>query len=385
LNVIANIEGLEVGAIAPNSIVNADCLEAMQLISDNSIDLILTDPPYFKVKKEQWDRQWDTAKGFLTWLDLIAEQWQRILKPNGSLYCFASPKMAARVEVMLGERFNIVNRITWQKPPFATKAEMFVKEDLRGFFPASESIIFCEHYGADNIAKGEAGYGAKCDELRGFVFAPLADYLKAERDKAGWQNEDAKIACGHSPTSGCHWFDRSQWTLPTEKVYSSWQSKTDYFRREYEDLRREYEDLRREYEDLRREYEDLRREYEDLRREYEDLRRPFSVTAEVSYTDVWTYPTISYYDGKHPCEKPIAMLEHIITASSREGALVLDSFAGSANTAKSAINTNRQYICIEKDPHYFEVMRDRVANHDPNAPVKTKKPKAVPKGQLALF
>lgn len=31
------------------------------------------------------------------------------------------------LEVTLGERFNVVNRITWQKPPFATKAEMFVK------------------------------------------------------------------------------------------------------------------------------------------------------------------------------------------------------------------------------------------------------------------
>jgi DNA modification methylase len=47
LNVIANIEGLTVGQIAPDSIVNADCLEAMKLIPDNSIDLILTDPPYF--------------------------------------------------------------------------------------------------------------------------------------------------------------------------------------------------------------------------------------------------------------------------------------------------------------------------------------------------
>jgi adenine-specific DNA-methyltransferase len=369
LNVIANIEGLTVGQIASNSIVHADCLEAMKLIPDNSIDLILTDPPYFKVKKEQWDRQWDTAKGFLDWLDLIAEQWQRILKPNGSLYCFASPRMAARVEVMLGERFNVLSNIRWIKD--AGWHNKNAKEELRSYLTPQESIIFCEHYGADNIAKGEAGYGAKCDELRGFVFAPLADYLKAERDKAGWQNEDAKTACGHSPTSGCHWFDRSQWTLPTEKVYSSWQSKTDCFRREYEDLRREYEDLRREY--------------EDLRREYEDLRRPFNVTAEVPYTDVWTYPTVQYYQGKHPCEKPIAMLENIILASSREGAIVLDSFAGSANTGKACINTNRQYICIEKDPHYFEVMRDRIANHDQNAPIKTKKPPRVPKGQLSLF
>lgn len=60
-----NLEQLKaVGQVAPNTIINADCLEAMKLISDNSIDLICTDPPYFKVKKESWDRQWDKPKNF---------------------------------------------------------------------------------------------------------------------------------------------------------------------------------------------------------------------------------------------------------------------------------------------------------------------------------
>lgn len=357
MNIIDSIGGLPMGSIVPDSIINADCLEAMKFLPDNSIDLILSDPPYFKVKKEKWDRQWDTSDGFLEWLDLVAEQWHRILKPNGSLYCFASPRMAARVEVKLGGRFNVLSNIRWIKEAgWHQKAR---KEDSRQYQNPWESIVFCEHYGADNIAKGEAGYGAKCDELRGFIFEPIADYLKTERDNAGWQNEDAKITVGHSPKSGCHWFDRSQWTFPTQIVYETWQSKaTGYFTRSYE----------------------------DLRLEYEDLRRPFSVTADVPYTDVWTYPTVSHYPGKHPCEKNLKMLEHIITASSREGAIVLDSFSGSASTAIACINTNRRYICIEKDPDYFQVSCDRVANHSPNAPIaKVRKPKAAPKGQLALF
>ena len=46
MNVINNIEGLTVGAIAPDSIVNADCLEAMKLIPDRSIDCIICDLPF---------------------------------------------------------------------------------------------------------------------------------------------------------------------------------------------------------------------------------------------------------------------------------------------------------------------------------------------------
>jgi adenine-specific DNA-methyltransferase len=81
----------------------------------NSVNLILVDPPYFKVKSEKWDNQWDSPALFLDWIGQLCQEWQRILKPNGSLYCFASPKMAARVEVKISEYFNILNRITWKK------------------------------------------------------------------------------------------------------------------------------------------------------------------------------------------------------------------------------------------------------------------------------
>ncbi len=89
--------------------------------------------------------------------------------------------------------------------------------------------------------------------------------------------------------------------------------------------------------------------------------------------------------GIHPTQKPVALIEYLIKTYTQEGELILDNTAGSGTLAIAAINTNRNYICIEKDEHYFEVMRNRIANHDPNAPVKTKKPKPAPKGQLTLF
>lgn len=87
----------------------------------------------------------------------------------------------------------------------------------------------------------------------------------------------------------------------------------------------------------------------------------------------------------HPSAKPVKLIEYLIKTYTQEGELILDNTAGSGTLAIAAINTNRNYICIEKDEHYFEVMQNRIANHDPNVPIKTKKPKPVPKGQLALF
>jgi site-specific DNA-methyltransferase (adenine-specific) len=322
------------------TIHGGDCLEVMQGMADNSVDAIVTDPPYFKVKGEAWDRQWDKPTQFLAWLDTVAEQWQRLLKPNGSLYCFASSKMAARVECLIADKFHVLNRITWQKD--AGWAKRQCKEELRIFFPASEALVFAEHYGADNIAKGEAGYVNKCDELRGFVFEPLRAYLDGERQRAGITprqvNEYTKTQMAG------HWFTRVQWALPTAKHYAAIRDLLDSTGGQY----------------LRREYEDLRREYEDLRREYEDLRRPFSVTADVPYTDVWTFPTVQHYKGKHPCEKPLAMMEHIIKASTRPGAVVLDCFAGSGATGEACLSLGREFIGIEKDPAYADQARRRL-------------------------
>ena len=333
-------------------IKHGDCLEVMRGMADNSVDAIVTDPPYFKVKGEAWDHQWDKPAQFIEWMGQLAEQWQRILKPNGSLYVFASPKMAWHVEGAVRELFAVLMNIRWQKPPFSTKAEMFRKSDLRNYFPASETIIFAEHYGADNIAKGEAGYAAKCDELRGFVFEPLRAYIAGEFDRAGMLTPAGKIAanvaCGFSASAGGmasrHYFGTSQWQLPTRQHY---EAMRDLLNRSGGDY-------------LRREYEDLRREYEDLRREYEDLRRPFNVTADDQYTDVWTFQTVQAYEGKHVCEKPLAMMEHIINASTRPGAVVLDCFSGSAATGHACVNLGRDFIGIELCERWVATGRRRL-------------------------
>ncbi len=342
-----------------------DCVDYMATMADNSVDLIATDPPYHRVKMtEAWDRQHKTAADFLSWLDTVLAQFERILKPNGSLYLFASPKMAARVEVLTAGRFNVLNRITWRKTDGTyneggswNRAD---KDTLRRWFEQKEEIIFAEHHGADGYAKGEAGYGAKCDELRGFVFEPLRAYLAGERDRAGLTTrqvaEEFQRRTGSRTVTGMarHWLERVQWTLPTAENYQ-------WLRETFSRLNHGGEYLRREYEDLRREYEDLRREYEDLRREYEDLRRPFNVTADVPYTDVWTFPTVQAYPGKHPAEKPQALLSHIIEASSKPGAVILDAFAGSGATGIAAQSAGREFVGIEKDGHWADYARARIA------------------------
>ena len=72
-------------------LICGDAIEAMRTLPDSSVDLIATDPPYFKVKGEAWDWQWDNPAAFLAWVGNLCDEWRRVLKPHGSLYVFASP------------------------------------------------------------------------------------------------------------------------------------------------------------------------------------------------------------------------------------------------------------------------------------------------------
>ena len=77
---------------------NIDALELLQSLDDESVDLILTDPPYYKLLNIEWDKQWKTKEDYLIWLEGIIKESQRVLKHNGSCYMFASADMSWYVE-----------------------------------------------------------------------------------------------------------------------------------------------------------------------------------------------------------------------------------------------------------------------------------------------
>lgn len=65
--------------------------------------------------------------------------------------------------------------------------------------------------------------------------------------------------------------------------------------------------------------------------------------------------------GLHPTQKPVALLEYLIKTYSKEGDTVLDPVAGSGTTGVACRNLNRNYILIEKEPRYIEIIRNRLS------------------------
>lgn len=125
--------------ISSIELVNADCLQYLPSLPDNSIDLIVTDPPYFKVKPNGWDNQWKGDEDYLRWLDRCLSEFWRVLKPSGSMYLFCGHRLASDIEILVRERFNLLNHIIWAKP--SGRWNGCNKESLRSYFPATERII----------------------------------------------------------------------------------------------------------------------------------------------------------------------------------------------------------------------------------------------------
>ena len=70
--------------------------------------------------------------------------------------------------------------------------------------------------------------------------------------------------------------------------------------------------------------------------------------------------------GLHPTQKPVALFEYLIKTYTNEGELVLDNTAGSGTTAIACLNTNRQFIVMEKEQKYYDIILKRVGDFNKN-------------------
>lgn len=274
----------------------------------------------------------------------LAHFW-RVLKPNGSLYLFSGHRLGSDIEIMMRKRFNVLNHIIWAKP--SGRWNGCNKESLRAYFPATERIFFAEHYQGPYQPK-DNGYAEKGCELKQHVMTPLISYFRNARDSLGITSRQIADATGKKNMAS-HWFGMSQWQLPNESDYLKLQALFSMIAIE----KHQNNELAAPHHELVEKWHSLNKKYSELLEEYKSLRRPFSVSALVPYTDVWTHKPVQFYPGKHPCEKPADMLLQIINSSSKPGDVVADFFMGSGSTVKAAMELGRRAIGVELETERF--------------------------------
>jgi len=331
-----------------------DCLQGMESIEDNSIDLVIWDPPYYKIKDVEWDNQWDTLHDYLMWLFNIGYDIKRIMKNSGSLYIFGDEKIIAHIQVMFDKHFTLINNLVWYK-----RNNMPIKfaKNCRSYANMSERILFYglqDRTGLERVMLDVTNF----ENLRKY-FYDLLCYM-------GETNKSISKRLGHrkaehrnyvlpkkvvmdkigSKADHCFRYGSTQWDLPTLETYN--ELIDIYHINNWEGFR---------------EYEDLRREYEDLRREYEEQRRTWNHQKGVY--DVIDIPIINEKENTaHPTTKPLELIEIFIKASSNPSDVVFDPMLGSGTTLMGCRNTGRNGIGFEIAPEYDEIIRKRIRAKD---------------------
>jgi len=302
-------------------VAEGDSLALLKKLPQHSVSLILTDPPYHATKKQNiyGDRAFAEDKHYLDWMAEYAREWHRVLKPNGSLFCFCDSSMSGRLEVQFSKIFNILSHIVWTKPNdpgFDGWKGKMKKEALRQWYPHSERIIFAEPAVDGNLHR-----------------APFGHLLREARKRAGLTMHEltAKIGAHGKVNHG--------------GAVSNWEDGRNTPSRE------QYGKICKAL---------IETGNIDKMPPYEDVIRVFNMDASREFTDVWNFESVRPYKGKHPAEKPIAMLEHAISATTYQGDIVLDCFAGGGSTALAALKLGRRSISMEIDPTWVEKIVSRL-------------------------
>lgn len=132
----------------------------MNTIPDNSINLIIADPPYFRIVKDDWDNQWKSEQDYLNWCEQWIIEAYRILKSTGSFYLWAgigkhkSHPLFKLIEMCENNEFIFQDWITWkkQKGLGSKQGYMFIREELIYFTKSQKEFIINTPY-LEEIAK----------------------------------------------------------------------------------------------------------------------------------------------------------------------------------------------------------------------------------------
>ena len=227
------------------TLIQGDCLDYLHQIPDDSIDLILTDPPYNIAQYSTGNinlpgrsalnndlGDWDLAP-----IDPVefVDDFKRILKPDGNIFVFTSYNLIGKWHEAFDSEFDTFQFFVWHKTNPAPKIFK------NGFLNSCEMIACMWN-------KGHKWNFTKQNEMHNFFESPIC--MQPER-----------------------------------------------------------------------------------------LKEP-----------------------KHPAQKPVRLLEHIIKIASNEGDVVLDPFMGVGSTGVAALNNKRKFIGCEIEKEYFDATVERIAN-----------------------
>lgn len=238
-----------------HKIIEGDCLTELKNMSDESVDLILTDPPFNIGKDYGLYKDKMSKEEYIDWCEKWLVECIRVLKPTGSFYLFNYPENNAYLVPFLDKHMMFRRWMTWHYPTNTGHSK-------RNYTRTQHSILF---------------------------------YTKSE-----------------------------EYIFNREAVAQPYRNPTD-------------------------------------KRIKELIRKGKNGTAPYDVFNFNIVKNVSKEKTAHPCQLPKELLKIFIKASTTEGAIVLDPFAGSFSTATAAKELARNSISIEINPEYCQIGRERLS------------------------
>lgn len=314
-------------------LMQGDCLERMKEMPDGSVDLIVCDLPYGTVKgiansesinhgmkgKTEWDSVIDT--------DSIMQESNRILRKNGKAVLFAQQPFTTELISKAIPNLPFCYSMIWEKDHFANA--LTAKKAPLNYF--EDILVFSKNH--------------QKHDFEGLH--PLRGYFKDVMGFIGLNIKQINTRLGHRRAEHTFYVDSTQYGLCTEKTYNE---LIDAFSINDADFFIEFADLKK-----------IDTEYRT--KLLADMTAQYPSTFNLWEGKKYKSNILKYkkdYDGFHPTQKPVLLLEDLIKAYSNEGDLVVDMAMGSGSTGVAAKNLNRKFIGIELDDKYFEIARKRI-------------------------
>lgn len=273
-----------------DKIYNEDCQEGIKRIPDASIDCILTDPPYLYLKGQKLDRPFDEERLF--------SEFKRVLKPAGFIILFGRGTSFYRWNMILAEQgFTFKEEVIWSKRrtsspvlPLARVHETISIHTISGLI--NKSIINygeAKAFSLDKITEELKRLGTALN--KGPQFHKIVENLKKKNETGTYSDGVGHV--GYATSFSSPYFKRHINTYVVESMLNG--------------------------------------------------VREQSIIEE----------NRTHLGQIHPTQKPVRLLERLLALTTKPGDVVLDTFAGSCNTAIACINSDLHYICFEIDKEFY--------------------------------
>ena len=319
--------------MATIELYNGNCLTELQKIADNSIDSVVTDPPY---ELGFMGKAWD-ASGIAFNVD-VWKECLRVLKPGGHILAFGGTRTYHRMTVAIEDAgFEIRDCIAWMYGSGFPKSHNIGNGIGTALKPAFEPVVMgrkpFKGTVKDNVNKWGVG-GLNIDESR------VGDEVRTTPVHSDDVKEDNTLF-GLHPTIQHHREETTLGRWPANVMLDEEAGKGlgEYSRFFY---------CPKASKKDRDEGLNIKPQSIKGRDERQDK---LSIAYKARPTE---------RQNIHPTVKPTALMEYLIKLVTPKNGIVLDPFMGSGSTGKGALLNDYSFVGIELSPEYFAIAESRI-------------------------